>query len=63
LESHELEVVRRGFVDRTSLLARLDRLVAGLDCNAFQLQQIVLLEFWLRHRWQDRDRRAECQAA
>ena len=63
LQTRELEVVRRGFVDRTSLLSRLDRLVAGLDCNAGQLQHIVLLEFWLRGRWQGGDRRAERQAA
>jgi asparagine synthase (glutamine-hydrolysing) len=63
LESRELEVVRRGFVDGASLRSRLDRLAAGLDCNAFQLGQIVLLEFWLRQRWQNRDRLAQRQAA
>jgi hypothetical protein len=63
LVSRDLEVVRLGFVDGTSLLSRLERLAVGLDCNAFQLQQIVLLEFWLRQRWQDRDRYAERPAA
>jgi len=63
LQAGDLEVVRRGFVDRTSLLSRLNRLTAGLDCNAYQLQQIVLLEFWLRGRWPEADRRVECRAA
>ncbi|HME06380.1 MAG TPA: asparagine synthase-related protein [Bryobacteraceae bacterium] len=63
LASRELEVVSRGFVDRDSLRSRLERLSAGLDCNAHQLQQIVLLEFWLRHRWQNRNRRLQAQAA
>jgi len=50
LKRREIEVVERGFVDRASLLARLERVSAGLDCNEAQLRQIILLEFWLRHR-------------
>jgi len=50
LRSGRLEVVEHGFVDRASVLSRLERLTAGLDCNESQLQRIVLLEFWLRNR-------------
>jgi len=50
LKNRQLHVVERGMVDRTSFRSRLKRLFAGLDCNASQLRQIVLLEFWLRNR-------------
>jgi hypothetical protein len=50
LKQRQIEVVERGFVDRASLLARLERLTAGLDCNEPQLRQIILFEFWLRQR-------------
>ena len=49
-QSSELQVVERGFVDRASVHARLERLATGLDCNGSQLRQIILMEFWLRHR-------------
>jgi hypothetical protein len=41
----------------------LERLSAGLDCNEVQLRQIILLEFWLRHREQRLLSRTEFQAA
>jgi len=50
LKRRQIEVVERGFVDRASLLSRLERLSAGLDWNEDQLRQIILLEFWLCHR-------------
>jgi asparagine synthase (glutamine-hydrolysing) len=50
LRTRRLQVVERGFVERTSLLSRLERLAAGVDCNEAQLRQIILLEFWLRGR-------------
>jgi asparagine synthase (glutamine-hydrolysing) len=50
IEVKELQLVERGFVDRTSLLARLNRLSAGLDCNQSQLRHIIVLELWLRSR-------------
>jgi hypothetical protein len=42
--------VERGFVDRASVRSRLERLCHGLDCNEFQLRQIIMLELWLRNR-------------
>jgi asparagine synthase (glutamine-hydrolysing) len=50
LGSKRLHVVERGFVDRTSMRSRLERLCLGLDCNESQLRQIILLELWLRNR-------------
>jgi hypothetical protein len=44
MKSGELHLVERGFVDRTSVLSRLRRLSAGLDCNQDQLQHITALE-------------------
>jgi hypothetical protein len=38
-------------VNRDSLTARLDRFARGLDCNLPQLRQILLLENWMRHRF------------
>jgi asparagine synthase (glutamine-hydrolysing) len=49
-ESKQLEVVERGFVDRASVLSRLQRLSVGLDCNFEQMRYIVALELWLRGR-------------
>jgi asparagine synthase (glutamine-hydrolysing) len=63
LKAQHLQVVERGFVDRTSFLSRLERLAAGLDCNGPQLRQIVLLELWLRNRGQSRLSGAGLQAA
>ena len=50
LNAKKLHSVERGFVDRDSLRARLERLCRGLDCNESQLRQIILLELWLRNR-------------
>jgi hypothetical protein len=50
LTSRQLHSVERGFVDRTSFLSRLERLCSGLDCNEYQLRQIIILELWLRNR-------------
>jgi asparagine synthase (glutamine-hydrolysing) len=50
LGSKRLQLVERGFVDRTSMRSRLERLCLGLDCNESQLRQIILLELWLRNR-------------
>ena len=50
LKAKKLHTVERGFVDRDSVRARLERLCLGLDCNESQLRQIILLELWLRNR-------------
>ena len=63
LKKPQLQLVERGFVDHTSVVSRLERLAAGLDCNAPQLQRIILLELWLRNRRQSRPSGAEIQAA
>jgi len=57
------ELVERGFVDRASVLSRLERLSAGLDCNEHQLRHIILLELWLRNRLRSRPPTAEFRAA
>ena len=43
-------LVKRGYVDRVSLAARLERQIQGLDCNEPQLRRLIVLEFWLRSR-------------
>ena len=48
--ARQLHVVERGFVDRASVRSRLERLCHGLDCNEYQLRQIIMLELWLRQR-------------
>jgi asparagine synthase (glutamine-hydrolysing) len=50
LKAEQLQVVERGFVERASFRSRLERLCSGLECNQYQLRQIILLELWLRHR-------------
>jgi asparagine synthase (glutamine-hydrolysing) len=50
LKAKKLQLVERGFVDPTSVLSRMERLTAGLECNESQLRQIILLELWLRNR-------------
>ncbi len=50
LSAKHLHVVDRNLVDRTSLRSRLERFCTGLDCNEFQLRQIMLLELWIRNR-------------
>jgi len=49
------EVVERGWVDRASFSTRLEKLTQGLDCNAVQLRQIILLECWLQSRGRSSD--------
>ena len=63
LQRPELQVVERGYIDRASFVSRLEGLRAGLDSNATQLQQIVLIEFWLRNRWRARADGSCMQAA
>lgn len=43
-------LVDLGYVDRDNLRGRLERSVAGLECNEAQLRNLILLEFWLRNR-------------
>ena len=43
-------LARRGFIDARSAGARLLCLSQGVECNAAQLRQIILLELWLRQR-------------
>lgn len=43
-------LARRGYIDVRSAAARLRRLNQGLECNAGQMRQIILLELWLRQR-------------
>jgi asparagine synthase (glutamine-hydrolysing) len=45
-----LRTVERGYVDRATLLPRLERYGQGLDCNGLQLQTVILFEYWLRNR-------------
>jgi asparagine synthase (glutamine-hydrolysing) len=52
LRTAQLQVVERGFVDQSCARLRLERLVAGLECNWLQLRQIIVLELWLRSREQ-----------
>ena len=46
----EMHMVEFGYVDRSSITERLTRFTQGLDCNASQLRQLILFEFWLRNR-------------
>jgi asparagine synthase (glutamine-hydrolysing) len=50
LKARQFHLVGRGFVDRASLLSRLERFCVGLECNEHQLRQIIMLELWLRNR-------------
>ena len=54
LRSGELQLVARGYLDRGSILSRLQRLAIGLDCNHSQLRNIIVLELWLRNRCDDK---------
>lgn len=63
LNTGHLHLAERGFVDRSSVVSRLQRLSAGLDCNESQLRQIILLELWLRSRTDTRSHRQIPQAA
>ena len=49
-EPGSIRTVESGFVERDTLLERLQRFSQGLDCNEYQLRQILLFEFWLRNR-------------
>jgi hypothetical protein len=49
-EPGKMRVAEYGFVDRNSVTERLSAFTGGLDSNEAQLRQIILLEFWLRHR-------------
>jgi asparagine synthase (glutamine-hydrolysing) len=50
LGAKQLHLVDRGVVDRASVRTRLEHFCRGLDCNEYQLRQIILLELWLRNR-------------
>jgi asparagine synthase (glutamine-hydrolysing) len=63
LKRRQIEVVERGFVDRTSLLTRLERFLVVLDSDETELRQIILLEFWLRQRGLTRLSGTQLQAA
>ncbi|HEY6807029.1 MAG TPA: asparagine synthase-related protein [Pyrinomonadaceae bacterium] len=63
LQTKRLQVVDRNFVDQTNLRSRLQRLCSGLDCNEYQLRQIMLLELWLRNRAAAELSRPELRAA
>ena len=45
-----IQCVERGFIERASLLDRLEKFGQGLDCNLGQLRFVILFEFWLRNR-------------
>lgn len=49
-EPGSIRTVESGFLERDTLLERLQRFSQGLDCNEYQLRQILLFEFWLRNR-------------
>ena len=49
LKEQHFHLVDHGVVDWTSVRSRLQRLCQGLDCNEYQLRQIILLELWLRN--------------
>jgi asparagine synthase (glutamine-hydrolysing) len=45
----KMRVVERGWVDVRGFESRLRRFLEGLECNAPQLRQVILLELWLRN--------------
>ncbi|HEX6717937.1 MAG TPA: asparagine synthase-related protein [Pyrinomonadaceae bacterium] len=53
LKTNQFQLVDRGVIDHASVRSRLERLCGGLDCNEYQLRQIILLELWLRNRAAD----------
>ncbi len=63
LKTPRWHVVERGWVERPCLTARLERLRDGLECNEVQLRQIILLEYWLRNRGENRRAEAVLQSA
>jgi len=50
LGAKQLHLVDRGVVDHAGVRTRLERFCRGLDCNEYQLRQIIMLELWLRNR-------------
>ena len=50
LAAKQLHLVERGVLDHTSVRTRLERFCRGLECNEYQLRQIIMLELWLRSR-------------
>jgi hypothetical protein len=48
-------LVQAGCVEAGSVAPRLLRLSQGLESNAAQLRQIILLELWLRQRFEGGD--------
>ena len=50
LAERRWHVVDRGWIDKAGFAARLEKLTNGIDGNAPQLRQIILLEYWLRHQ-------------
>ena len=48
LNAKQLHLVERGVLNHTNLRSRLERFCRGLECNEYQLRQIILLELWLR---------------
>jgi asparagine synthase (glutamine-hydrolysing) len=48
LNAKQSQVVERRLVDRASVVSRLQRLLAGLDCNIDQIRYVIVLELWLR---------------
>ena len=48
MNARRLHLVECGFLDRASVLSRLQRLSTGLECNQDQLRHVVALELWLR---------------
>jgi asparagine synthase (glutamine-hydrolysing) len=50
-DPEHIRSVEMGFVDRASLLERLEQFGKGLDCNLTQLRVLILFEFWLRQRY------------
>ena len=63
LQTPRWRVVDRGWIDRSGLAFRLERLVHGLECNQQQLRRILLLEYWLRNRESPARRLATSNAA
>jgi len=51
---HQIRLANYGYVDAPNLQERLQCFLSGLECNQPQLRNILLLEFWLRHREEPR---------
>jgi asparagine synthase (glutamine-hydrolysing) len=44
----QMRLVEFRYVDQKSFVERLTRFIEGLECNEYQLRQLILFEFWLR---------------